>query len=145
MANEAREFRPRQRRLGEALKPFPLPEFLQKMLDRGKAEMAKPFVGITTDGKAIPGLFPLAATGPSLENLVDAADTFLGSLAADQRAACSFELETGPWRAWHNMHGFLIRHGALLDTMTVEQRERALDLLRASMSAAGFQTARDVM
>jgi hypothetical protein len=145
MASEVREFRPRPPRGGNALKPVPLSPFLQQMLDRGKAEMAKPFIGITTDGTAMPDLFPLAKTGLSLQSVVDAANGFLAGLSAEQRAACSFALNSGPWQAWHNMHVFMARHGALLDTMTGEQRERALDLIRASMSAAGFQTARDVM
>ncbi len=53
MAETVREFRPRERRGGNALKPFPLPEVLQKMLDRGKAEMAAPFKGVTTNGEPI--------------------------------------------------------------------------------------------
>ncbi len=146
MANEIREFRPRQQgRGGPALKPFPLPEVLQKMLDRGKAEMAKPFTGITTDGTAIDGLYPVMKTGLSLQAMVDAANAFLACLNAEQRAACRFEVDNGPWRGWHNMHVFMMRHGCLLDTLDEGQRERALDLLRAAMSAAGFQTARDVM
>jgi hypothetical protein len=145
MAGEVREFRPRQRRPGQALKPFPLPEVLQKMFDRGKAEMTKPLVGITTEGSPIAGLFPLVRTGLSLQGVSDAANAFLASLDVTERAAALFDLETGPWRAWHNMHIFMTRHGCLLQNLRTEQRERALDLLRASLSAAGFQTARDVM
>ncbi len=145
MPNEVREFRPRQRRPGQALAPFPLPEFLQKMLDRGKAEMAKPMTGITTDGALIPDLFPVMRTGLSLQGVSDAATAFLACLSAEQRGSAVFDLENGPWRAWHNMHIFMARHGCLLENLGTDQRERALDLLRASLSAAGFQTARDVM
>ena len=145
MASEVREFRPRQRRPGHALKPFPLPEVLQKMFDRGKAEMAKPLIGITTDGNPLGGLFPLVRTGLSLQGVSDAANAFLACLSGEERTSALFDLETGPWRAWHNMHIFMTRHGCLLQNLRAEQRERALDLLRASLSAAGFQTARDVM
>ena len=55
MASETRVFRPRERRGGNALQPFPLPEFLQKMYERGKAEMAKPFKGVTIGEHAIGG------------------------------------------------------------------------------------------
>jgi Protein of unknown function (DUF3500) len=145
MASETREFRPRDRRPGQALKPFPLPDVLQKMFDRGKAEMAKPLIGITTGGEAIPGLFPIAMTGLSLRGVSEAAEAFLAALSAEQRRSALFDLETGPWRAWHNMHIFMTRHGCPLENLDGTQRERALDLLRASLSAAGFQTARDVM
>jgi hypothetical protein len=115
------------------------------MLDRGKAEMAKPMTGITTDGALIPDLFPVMRTGLSLQGVSDAATAFLACLSAEQRGSAVFDLENGPWRAWHNMHIFMARHGCLLENLGTDQRERALDLLRASLSAAGFQTARDVM
>ena len=145
MEQTERVFRPRERRPGNALKPFPLPDVLQKMLDRGKAEMAKPFTGITTTGAPVRGLFPIEKTGHSLQSVVEAAQTFLRALSAEQRAAASFDLETGPWQAWHNMHVFMIRHGASLNDMTDAQRDAALGLLRASLSAAGYEVARDVM
>lgn len=145
MASEPRIFRPRQRRPGEALKPFPLPEPLQRMLERGKAEMAAPFKGITTNGEIVPGLFPLMKTGLSLQGVADAAKAFLAALDPARRAAALFDLDTGPWRAWHNMHPFMIRHGVLLHELGAAQREAALGLLRATLSAAGFRTARDVM
>ena len=140
-----REFRPRQRRGGNALQPFPLPEFLQKMYDRGKAELAKPFTGITSGEQPTAGLYPLMKTGLSLKSIGDAANAFLNCLNAEQRAAALFDLDSGPWQAWHNMHVFMMRHGCLLHSLDDRQREAALDILRASMSAAGFQTARDVM
>jgi hypothetical protein len=145
MANEIRELRPRQRRSGNALEPGPLPEFLQRMLERGRREIASPFRGVTTDGTPVAGLFPLRQTGLPLRTVVDAATAFLAALTPEQRGAAMFGIEDGAWRAWHNMHTYLTRHGALLEKMTGEQRERALDLLRESLSAAGFQSARDVM
>jgi hypothetical protein len=145
MAETVREFRPRDRRPGNALKPFPLPDVLQKMLDRGKAEMAAPFKGITTAGEPVTGLFPIEKTGISLQGVVEAGQTFLRALSPEQRTTASFELDTGPWQAWHNMHVFMIRHGASLNDMTEPQRDAALGLLRASLSAAGYQVARDVM
>jgi len=145
MEQTERVFRPRERRPGNALKPFPLPDVLQKMLDRGKAEMAKPFTGITATGEAARGLFPIEKTGHSLHSVVEAAQTFLRALSAEQRMAASFDLETGPWQAWHNMHVFMIRHGASLNDMTEAQRDAALGILRASLSAAGYQLSRDVM
>ena len=138
-------FKPRNRRPGNALKPGPLPEFLQRMLDRGKAEMASPFRGITTGGTPLEGLYPLMKTGLPLDGAAAAANAFLASLTPAQRAEATFDLDTGYWRAWHNMHNFLIRHGALLEHCTSEQRERALAIVRESVSAAGFKLARDVM
>jgi hypothetical protein len=145
VANETREFRPRERRGGNALEPFTLSGPLAAIVERGKAEIAKPFKGITTDGAIIPDLFKVAKTGVPLQPVVDAANAFLACLSPEQRAGAIFDLDTGPWRNWHNMHPFIMRHGCLLETLTAEQRERTLDIVRASMSAAGFAIARDVM
>jgi hypothetical protein len=145
MVETVREFRPRERRGGNALKPFPLPEVLQKMLDRGKAEMAAPFKGVTTNGEPLKGLFPIKKTGISLQPVVEAAQLFLKTLTPEQRSTASFDLDSGPWQAWHNMHVFMIRHGLLMNEMSETQRDATLGLLRASMSAAGFEVARDVM
>jgi hypothetical protein len=49
------------------------------------------------------------------------------------------------WRRWSNIHPFLMRHGVSLDEMTASQRSLALELLRATLSAGGYETARDVM
>ena len=54
-------------------------------------------------------------------------------------------IESDAWRTWSNISPFLVRHGLHLDALSEEQRELALGLLRASLSAAGYQTARDVM
>jgi hypothetical protein len=145
MTDDALPFKPRNRRPGNALKPTPLPETLQRMLDRGKAEMAAPLRGVTTDGAPIPDLFPLMKTGLPLTGVVDAANAFLASLTPEQRRSAMFDLDTGPWRAWHNMHNFLIRHGMLLEECDGAQRERALAIVRESVSAAGFGLARDIM
>jgi hypothetical protein len=145
MANETREFRPRQRRPGNALQPGPLPEFLARMRERGEREIASPFRGVTTGGAVVPGLYAIKPTGHSLRSVTEAAQSFLAGLDPAQREAATFGLEDGAWRAWHNMHTFLTRHGALLEHMSGEQRDRALALLRTSMSAAGFKTACDVM
>ncbi len=139
------ELRPRQRRATPALRPFALPEPLQKLLDRGLAELVQPFKGITTDGTVIPGLFPLQRTGISLAPLAEAALAFLALLSPEQRAVTLLGLETEAWRKWQNMHPFMVRHGLCLEHLTGAQREAALGLLRASLSAAGFESARNVM
>ncbi len=79
-------FKPRNRRPGNALVPGPLPEFLQRMLDRGKAEIAAPFRGITTDGTPREGLFPVMKTGLALDRAAAAATAFLDALSPEQRA-----------------------------------------------------------
>ena len=56
-----------------------------------------------------------------------------------------FAIDDDAWRKWSNIHPWLMRHGVCLADLDGDQRERALALMRESMSAAGFGTARDVM
>jgi len=122
-----------------------LPPQLQKYVETGEALLAEPFKGITTGGPAAPGLFPIKKTGVSTRQITDAARTFVDSLSEPQRERALFPLESDVWRRWSNIHPFLMRHGLSLDEMSPAQRERALTLLRESLSAHGFKTARDVM
>jgi Protein of unknown function (DUF3500) len=122
-----------------------LPPNLQRYADTGESLVAEPFRGITADGTVAPGLFALRATGVSTRPLLDAAEAFLASLGPGQRERATFPLESDAWRRWSNIHPFVMRHGVALDELTAGQRDRALTLLRESLSATGYQTARDVM
>lgn len=138
--------RPRPRYIGAAdhLDPA-LPQRLQDMRTAGQAATAEPFTGITTDGTKRPGLFPLRRTGISLAPLIAAATTFLDLLPEQTRAAATFPIDADEWRQWSNIHPFLMRHGVLLRDLADPQRAAALALVRESLSASGFATARDVM
>src|SRR5215467_9975549 len=122
-----------------------LPPQLQKYLETGEALVAEPFKGITAGGSVAKDLFPLKKTGVSTRQITDAARHFVDSLSEPQRERALFPLESDVWRRWSNIHPFLMRHGISLDEMSTGQRERALALLRESLSTQGFKTARDVM
>ena len=106
---------------------------------------AEPFIGISTDGTIIPGLYGLQRTGISTASIRDAADDFLGSLTPEQRAKTLFPIDTDQWRKWSNIHPTLMRHGTPLFEMNDAQRERAFALLRESLSQRGFEEALDIM
>jgi hypothetical protein len=106
--------------------------------------LAEPFKGITTDGRVLPGLFPVRSTGVSTGPVREAAATFLASLTAEQRARTAFPENDPEWRKWMNQH-FYIRQGVGFQEMTETQREAAFGLLRASLSAKGLQQSRDIM
>ena len=136
----------RQRPPVSARSPQPeLPPHLQKYVATGETLVAEPFEGITADGSVIPKLFSIEKTGVSTRPVTDAAQALLDSLSAEQRARALFALDTDAWRRWSNIHPYLMRHGLPLEEMNGAQRDRALALLRESLSADGFQTARDVM
>ena len=106
--------------------------------------LAEPFRGVTTGGQSETGLFPIRSTGVSTEPVRKAAATFLQHLTAEQRSKTKFGLEDPEWRKWMNQH-FYIRQGVSFKEMNENQRELAISLLRASLSAKGLQLSRDIM
>ncbi len=120
-------------------------ERFQKMSADAEARgLAEPFTGITTNGTPMPGLFALRSTGVSTAPVRLAAEKWLASLTADQRARASFGVDDPEWRKWMNQH-FYVRQGVSFEAMTETQREAAFGLLRVSLSARGLTLTRDIM
>ena len=145
MAGESAHFGLRERPPTPADRPFELPPRLKPMLDRAQAGLAEPFRGITGSAGITPGLFKRAQTGVSLAPVVMAAQSFLAALTPEERGKASFAIDGEAWRMWSNIHPWLMRHGVCLAGLGSEPREAALRLLRETMSASGYQTARAVM
>jgi hypothetical protein len=106
--------------------------------------LAEPFKGVTAKGEVEPGLFRIRSTGVSTEPVRKAAEAFLASLTEAQRAKTMFSVDDDEWRKWMNQH-FYVRQGTGFWEMSEAQREAAIGLLRASLSAKGLQLTRDIM
>jgi hypothetical protein len=106
--------------------------------------LAEPFKGITTDGTPRTGLFPVRSTGVSTAPVQQAAGAFLKALTAHQRSKTVFATDDDEWRKWMNQH-FYVRQGVSFEEMSASQRESAIGLLRASLSAKGLKLSRDIM
>jgi hypothetical protein len=87
----------------------------------------------------------LQQTGVSTTPVKDAADAFVASLTAAQKKVALHAIDSQEWRKWTNWEQYPLRHGVSLDQTSASQREAALELLRASLSVRGFDTARNVM
>jgi hypothetical protein len=118
--------------------------FARMSADAEEKGLAEPFKGITTDGTPIPGLFALRSTGVSTEPVRLATTRFLEALTDEQRRKTTFPVDDPEWRKWMNQH-FYVRQGVGFDEMNDAQREAAVGLLRASLSAKGLQLTRDIM
>src|SRR6266571_1893025 len=95
----------RNRAPGSARGLLELRPNMQQRLDAMKAALREPFVGITTDGHPIQGLFPIRGTGVSTEPLLIAADAYLEAFTPEQRANGVFAVEDDDaWRSWSNIH-----------------------------------------
>ncbi|MEZ5936406.1 MAG: DUF3500 domain-containing protein [Alphaproteobacteria bacterium] len=106
--------------------------------------LAEPFVGITADGTPEEGLFAIGGTGVPTAPVIEAADAFIASLSEAQRKRTLFPVDDPEWRTWANIHRFE-RQGVSLQDMSETQRDSAYALLRASLSAKGYETSRDIM
>lgn len=107
--------------------------------------MAEPFKGITADGAVIPGLYALTPNGAPVEAMADAVNALLGQLTREQRAAMSFPVGSSQWRRWQNTELYLEDYGLRLDEVPAPLREAVMAILRASLSAKGYEMSRDVM
>ncbi|MGB0579296.1 MAG: DUF3500 domain-containing protein [Limisphaerales bacterium] len=115
-----------------------------RWLERERAGLAQPFKGVTTDGKVIPGLYEIKATGVDNQKLVKAAKVFLDGLSQDQRSKATFAIDSNEWRKWGNVHSYN-RDGISFEDLNDDQRRSAYGLLQASLSAKGVKTTLDIM
>lgn len=76
---------------------------------------------------------------------VDAAQAFLKSLDAEQRAKVTFPLQDGEWRAWSNLPPNADYLGVPVKEMSEEQLERVFDLLASCLSIKGFEKVKGIM
>jgi hypothetical protein len=119
-------------------------QFRKRSVEAETKGLAEPFKGLTTNGQVQPDLFSLRSTGVSTEPVRKAADTFLAALSKEQRAKTTFPVEDVEWRKWMNQD-FYVRQGVSFLEMSEGQRQAALGLLRASLSAKGLKQTRDIM
>ncbi|HBE70505.1 MAG TPA: hypothetical protein DDW52_20340 [Planctomycetaceae bacterium] len=108
------------------------------------ASLAEPYRGIVTSDGIPKGLFKIESTGVSTEPVMNAAIKFLDSLTPEQRETTLFPADDLEWRKWANQH-FYKRQGFSFQQMTDTQRDVAFDLLKASLSAKGLRTSKDIM
>jgi hypothetical protein len=105
---------------------------------------SQPFRGVTTDGTVVPGLFPVKATSVATDDVRTATLAFLDALAPAQRSRTVYQFDDIEWRLWNNVHRYA-RQGVSFKEMTGPQRELAFAMMRAGLSAKGFERSRNVM
>jgi hypothetical protein len=129
----------------ESRSPTDMAEQFRKMSEEYEKEgLAAPFKGISTNGEVVPGLFEIRPSGVSTGPVRNAAEAFLATLSPVQLARTIFPVDDIEWRKWMNQH-FYARQGVCFAEMTEAQREAAFALMRASLSAKGFELTRNIM
>jgi hypothetical protein len=87
--------------------------------------------------------------GPGADQVV-AAQAFLDSLAPDQKAIATFPFDSEERFDWNfiplqDKQRRYTRKGIALEILSVEQKKKALELLKAGTSSTGNETARTIM
>jgi hypothetical protein len=107
------------------------------------------FRGVTEDGALREGLYPLTPAEPGEEApvaaMVAAANDLLASLDDEGRKRISFAVDAVEWQTWANPEFMQFDTGLRLDLQPVEVREKALALMRASLSPEGYDLAHAMM
>lgn len=117
-----------------------------RVVERENEALRQSFVGVTSDGHAIPGLFHIRSTGVNTGPIRHAAGGFIESLTDLQKANTQFSIDDQEWHRWSNIDkGSYRRQGVNLKEMTAAQRKSAWNLLTASLSERGVQLSRDIM
>lgn len=109
-----------------------------------KKALAEPFVGVTTDGKPAPGLFGIASTGVATGGVQKAAADFIATLSDTERAETLYALDADEWRRWMNVSVYP-RRGKGFKDMSDRQKQAAIGLLRAGLSARSLKLSQDIM
>ncbi|MFG3023356.1 DUF3500 domain-containing protein [Streptomyces sp. NPDC048254] len=111
----------------------------------GQSEVKyKDFVGLTTDGKVVDGLYSVHSTDVSTDKVVKAAQAFLDGLSTKERTSCTFDVADDEWLAWSNVDGYE-RKGVRMGDITDAKRELGYALLGAALSAKGLTQTRNIM
>ncbi|KAK4935599.1 hypothetical protein LTR10_023360 [Elasticomyces elasticus] len=110
---------------------------------------SQPYKGITTDGRVISDVYSLASEGEDygapVHGMVEAAESVLTAATPDQRRALLKDVDAQEWRAWMNPEIYVSRHGVRLEEVSDELVAAAHDLIRVSLSPAGYYKASGCM
>jgi hypothetical protein len=129
---------------GKMVKPFQEMLVRQTNTPDEAAVLAKPYFGVTFDGKKQDNLFPIKKTGQSTEGVRKAVLNFINSLSPSQKAKCTFPIDSDEWRKWHNIELYK-RTGIGLEELSKSQNDLAMAILEAGLSPKGVRKSKDVM
>ena len=108
-----------------------------------------PFRGVTEDGTLREDLYPLEPARPGeeapVEAMVAAAEDLLAALSPEDRERISFDVDAVEWQTWANPEFLQFDTGLRLDGRSQAVRDKALALVRASLSPEGYEIAHAMM
>ena len=107
--------------------------------------MTEPFIGVTTDGTPIQGLFGLKPNDAPVAEMVSAARRLLDLLDDEDRKALLLPLDAKEWRMWNNTEIYFFVYGLRMDEISPALRNAICAVLRVSLSGQGYGKTRHAM
>ncbi|GAA3442706.1 DUF3500 domain-containing protein [Planomonospora venezuelensis] len=135
----------RQRGDTPARRPAVISPELQAKIDWRRRAADEPFRGVVTSDGLKSGLFPLRTTGLDVTGVRRAAEDYLAALAPGELAEARFAMDDVSWRHWVNGMRYFLRHGLCLEDLEEAKRDKALAVIRQSLSAYGYTQVIDLM
>lgn len=114
-------------------------DFFQQQYTLMTNMMQAPFSGITVDGTLRPVGRKLTPNNAPKAAMEAAAHALIDVMRPEIAAQVRFDWDAPEWRRWHNMPMAWDRDGIGLEEMNVAERAAVMDLLRASLSDAGYR------
>ncbi|MCS7483537.1 DUF3500 domain-containing protein [Umezawaea endophytica] len=125
--------------------PDLLPPEAASELDALFRRHLEPYVGVTDDGTPRRDLYRLDAAGTAPRAAVVAAEAYLDGLAPHQRIVGALPMDATEWRLWTNAVPTWHPKGMRLERLAESDRDRALAVVEASLSPAGYAQVRAAM
>lgn len=106
---------------------------------------AVPYRGLTVDGRALPGLYQRRSEQAPIASMVDAARQLRNLLSPQQQQLACFPIDAREWRRWQNTEIYAEIGGLRLEEADDAIRNAVLALMRASLSARGYEQSINAM
>jgi hypothetical protein len=121
------------------------PPWLQALYEHWLDLFQEPLKGVTNDGVVRPDLFGLEDNQIPIAEIAAAAREVLNALDETQKVKTLHHIDDPQWRTWSNPEFLLNDKGIRLDEISHDLRDKALEVLRLSLSPEGFHKARSAM
>jgi hypothetical protein len=117
----------------------------RELFDQWARLYAEPYRGLTVDGCVRPDLYQRRSERAPVASMVDAARSLRNLLSPEQRQRASFPIDAPEWRRWQNTEIYAETGGLRLEEADDAIRGAALTLMRASLSAKGYEQSINAM
>jgi len=107
--------------------------------------LSTPFKGVTTDGAIVAGLFELRPEAAPTRAIVDTVLALLTQLSPEQKNKVCLPLDSRERQLWQNSIVRYENFGLRLDEVPSVLQETAMAVVKASLSAAGYEKTRNLM